>query len=422
MVSGPTHGLGQQSEERIMSNVLRLAIVDPSDSARDSLKTMLLGMDMVWLEAECSRYEFFADVVTQTHPDIGIVALDKDPDKALQLVEQLGQAAPNVQRAGGQRFDRRDADLAGDAGRGERIPPQAGADRRPGRRAGADSRAPFRPRRDRNRAAAGDHRVCGATGGVGTTSLAVNLGCALAKDPKNSVVLVDLDLCLGDADVFLDTIPDYTLVDVAQNVTRLDFTLLKRSLTKHSSGLFLLPRPVQLEDVKLITPEDLQRVIGLLKATFTHLVIDLSKTYSPLDMVALEMANHVLLVTQLDLPCLRNVVRLMMSFGEIDGMKDKIKIVVNRAGSGQRADQPEKGPRDDRPRYFLAVAQRVSHDGRGAQQRRAADRAGPKAPITQSIMQLAEALAGEPKEAEEAGPSKAEKPRWLKFLGSKAKG
>ena len=138
------------------------------------------------------------------------------------------------------------------------------------------------------------------------------------SNAKNSVCLVDLDLSLGDADVFLDTIPDYTLVDVAQNVTRLDFTLLKRSLTKHSSGLFLLPRPVQLEDAAHVTPEDLQRMIGLLKATFTHLILDLSKGYSALDMVALEMADHVLLVTQLDLPCLRNVVRLMMSFGEIE--------------------------------------------------------------------------------------------------------
>ena len=49
-------------------------------------------------------------------------------------------------------------------------------------------------------------------------------------------------------------------------------------------------------------------------------------------MVALETATQVLLVTQLDLPCLRNVVRLMMSFGEINGLKDKVKIVVNRVG------------------------------------------------------------------------------------------
>src|SRR5204863_8558368 len=128
--------------------------------------------------------------------------------------------------------------------------------------------------------------------GVGTSGLAVNLACVIVKDTTSSADLIYLDLSLGYADVFLHTIPDYTLVDVAQNISRLDFTLLKRSLTKHSSGLYLLPRPVQLEDVKLITPEDLQRVIGLLKATFTHLVVDLSKSYSPLDMVALEMANH----------------------------------------------------------------------------------------------------------------------------------
>src|SRR6185436_7005764 len=97
--------------------------------------------------------------------------------------------------------------------------------------------------------------------------------------PKKSAALIDLDLCLGDADVFLDAIPDFTLVDVAQNVSRLDFSLLKRSLTKHSSGLYLLPRPVQMEDMALITPDDLQRVIGLMKATFSHLVIDLSKGY-----------------------------------------------------------------------------------------------------------------------------------------------
>ena len=72
-----------------MSNVLRLAIVDPSDSSRNSLKNMLLGMEVVWLEAECSRYEFFADVIGQTKPDIGLIAIDANPEKGLKLIEQL---------------------------------------------------------------------------------------------------------------------------------------------------------------------------------------------------------------------------------------------------------------------------------------------------------------------------------------------
>ena len=131
--------------------------------------------------------------------------------------------------------------------------------------------------------------------------------------------LLVFGMALGDADVFLDAIPDYTLVDVAQNISRLDFSLLKRSLTKHSSGLYLLPRPVQLQDASLVSPDDLTRVLGLLKATFTHLIIDCSKSYNELDFVALKSAKDVLLITQLDLPCLRNVVRLMFAINESSG-------------------------------------------------------------------------------------------------------
>ena len=77
-----------------MGHVLRIAIVDPKDASRDALKSSLLGLDHVWLEAECSRYEFFPDVVGQTHPDIGFVALDANADKALDLVADLSKSAP----------------------------------------------------------------------------------------------------------------------------------------------------------------------------------------------------------------------------------------------------------------------------------------------------------------------------------------
>src|SRR5262245_51608370 len=77
-----------------MGNVLRIAIVDPKDSTREALKATLLGLDTVWLEAECSRYEFFGDVVGQTSPEIGLVAIDSNPDKALDLVSALSKSAP----------------------------------------------------------------------------------------------------------------------------------------------------------------------------------------------------------------------------------------------------------------------------------------------------------------------------------------
>jgi pilus assembly protein CpaE len=402
-----------------MTNVLRLAIVDPHDSSREALKAMLLGMEMIWLEAECSRYEFFADVIAQTHPDIGVVTLDREPERGLELVAKLAESSPDcailvisasndaslilqTMRAGAKEYltqPIRIEDLLAALGR---I-----SERRFGR-------GENKPRGSQVIA------VAGAIGGVGTTSLAVNLGCALAKDHRNSVALVDLDLCLGDADVFLDTIPDYTLVDVAQNVTRLDFTLLKRSLTKHSSGLFLLPRPVQLADISLITAEDLQRVIGLLKATFTHLVFDLSKSYSPIDLIALEMANHILLVTQLDLPCLRNVVRLMSSFSEMNGLDKKVKILVNRVGLDTGHITLKKAQETIGREIFWQVPNdyRTMVDARNngiplIEQ-------APRASVTQSVLALAESLSGDAKNAETQGSKKSGLGRLFGLLPGKS--
>src|SRR5262249_25511227 len=107
--------------------------------------------------------------------------------------------------------------------------------------------------------------VAGSRGGVGSTSVAVNLGCAYSRDKNNKAALIDLDMALGDADVVLDIMPAYTLADVAMNIERLDMTFLKRSLSQHATGLSLLPHPVQMSDVGLIHEDHLQRVIGLLR-------------------------------------------------------------------------------------------------------------------------------------------------------------
>ena len=74
--------------------VVRLALVDPKDSSRASLKNLLLGIDAVWLEAECSSYDYFFDVVTQTQPDIALIAIDSDPVKGLDLIAQISANLP----------------------------------------------------------------------------------------------------------------------------------------------------------------------------------------------------------------------------------------------------------------------------------------------------------------------------------------
>jgi len=398
-----------------MSNVLRIAVVDPSDPSREMLKAMLLGMDMVWLEAECSRYEFFADVIDQTQPDVGVVSLDADSEKALALITELQRSAPKcsllavsrsndgqlilrAMRAGAKEFLTQPVQIEDLVASLERINQQRGG-ATDGRPRGCTSIA-----------------VCGATGGVGSTSLAVNLGCVLAADQRNSVVLVDLDLALGDADVFLDTIPEYTIVDVAQNVSRLDFSLLKRSLTKHSSGIYLLPRPVQLQDSDLVTADEFQRIIGLLKATFSHMIFDVSKSFTSLDMAALQASDHVLTVIQLDLPCLRNVVRLMMSFDDNERLKDSIKIVVNRSGMDTGQISLKKAQETIGKEIFWQLPNdyrtmiEVRNNGVPLIEQ------APRANITQSVVALAEALTGTTHE--QPVEQKAGLGKWLGFWPS----
>lgn len=315
-----------------MKSVLRIATVDPNEDTRNSLKTLLLGIDTVWLEAECSRYEYFMDVIQQTQPDIALVNVDSDPPKAVEVIGEITRANPQcavlvisdsqegslilqVMRNGACEFLNLPLQLDDFIAALDRIRASLGGT--DGEGAGAAGQI---------------ITIVGVGGGVGSTSLSVNLAAALAADPGASPVIIDLDLTLGDADVWLDIIPDYTIRDVSENISRLDYGLLKRSLTRHDCGVFLLPRPVEVEQQDLIRPDDLRRILALLKATFSHLIIDVSKSFGPLDMSAMEVSDKILLVTQLDLTCLRNVVRVMQFLDQHEGLDKKVEIIVNRMG------------------------------------------------------------------------------------------
>ena len=402
-----------------MKSVIRLAIVDPNDVTRHSLKNLLLGIDTVWLEAECSRYDVFNEVLLQTQPDIALVALDSDQVRGIELIATIHQNHPACQilaisghqegslilqavRNGAKEFLTSPLKLEEFLSALERI-------RQVVHKNSGDSTV----------RASQIISVAGVSGGIGCTSLAINLGCCLAQQPGRSVAVIDLDLALGDADVWLDIIPDYTIQDVADNINRLDYALLKRSLTKHDCGAFLLPRPVEMEDHPPIGPDELRRVISLLKATFTHLVIDLSKTFTPLDQAAMELSDVILIVTQLDLPSLRNAVRLMQYFKRRPGMYDKVKIVVNRMGLDDNTISLNKALETLGREIFATIpndyATMVEARNNGVPLITQA----PKARLTKSIMQLVQSLDG-PAEVEEKSEDR-KPPRkggLFSFLGS----
>jgi len=315
-----------------MKNVVRLATVDPHEDSRNALKNMLLGIDTVWLEAECSRYDFFLDVVQQTQPDIALVSLDADPEKGLQLIRDIAAELPacsvlvvssstegslilRAMRNGAKEFLNLPVKLEDFMAALDRL-----------RNVGSSTSG------ESDVQGSQVISIAGVGGGTGCTALAINMACLLAQNDRFSPLVIDLDLTLGDADVWLDIIPEYTIQDVAENISRLDYSLLKRSLTRHECGAFLLPRPVHVENAAGVTSEDFRRIVALLKATFTHLIIDTSKSFGELDMASLEVSDKILMVSQLDLSSLRNLVRLMQYFEQFDGLVDKTEVIVNRIG------------------------------------------------------------------------------------------
>ncbi len=191
--------------------------------------------------------------------------------------------------------------------------------------------------------------------------------------------------------------------------------LLRKSLTKHETGVYLLPRPVQIEDISTISTEDFKRVIGLLKASFSHLVIDLSKSYSRLDIAALEAAQHVLLLTQLDLPCLRNVVRLLTSLESYEGVNEKIKVVVNRAGLDKSQISSAKAEETIDREIFWRIPNNYGLISECRNNGVPLIQQSKNAAITHSITELAEKLVGHV-EVEDSSDSKKDKKGWLKFL------
>ncbi|MBP3953850.1 AAA family ATPase [Gemmata sp. G18] len=385
----------------------RVAIVDPNESTRESLRTLLLGVDFVWLEAECARYEYFFEVIQASTPDLVIVTLDADKNKALQMIGQLSVEHPKLPiltishdhqallqslQKGAKYF------LTHPVGLEDML---AALRRALGESGGSDSPTAGGSSSARQTGSSSMIAVLGSRGGVGTTTLAVNMAATLAADPTHSAALIDLDLTLGDADIALEVngFENISIADLARNIERLDMNFLRRAMAKHEpTGLAILRHPLEIAEVGAIHEQHVERILNLLKISYTHLVLDLSKCLLPTDLMALRMADVIMLVAQLELSSLRNVVRLIHCLSGDEGLADKIRVVINRQG----ADSVEEGisPKKAEEVIGKPIFWQVPNDTKAVIGARVAGhplvKHAPKSRVQQSIYGLTQALYGKP--------------------------
>lgn len=348
-----------------MNGMIRVVLVDPVGESRQGLQRLLGGIGSIWLAEVYPSYETAARSIPENKPDLTVLNIDSDPEAASTLIQKIVREQPDavVLPASSHRDAETILRLVR-AGAREFLGLPASVNEL---MAALDRLVKSQPIGGQTRRSSRVIALTGAAGGVGCTSLAVNMATLLAKSSNQSVALADFDLLLGSVDTSLDIIADHTLLEVARDVDRVDLTLLKRSLTRHASGAYVLPRPVAMEDVARIDPESLRRVIGLLKAVFQTVIIDTSKGLQASDFVALEMADEILVLVQFDLNCLRNTARLLGLFRQFEGMMDRVKIVANRVGSCAGDVSPKKATEA----LAMPIAWQIPNDFRAFSEARA---------------------------------------------------
>jgi len=150
---------------------------------------------------------------------------------------------------------------------------------------------------------------------------------ALAQDPSQKTLLIDLDLPLGDAALNLGIAAEYSTINALQSTNRLDASFLSQLLVKHSSGVSVLAAPGKFIPYET-TDEAIDRLFEVARQDFDNVVVDWGSRLDFSGTAVLKESTTIYLVTQAGIPELRNSNRLIQQF--FQGPSPRLEIVINR--------------------------------------------------------------------------------------------
>lgn len=170
------------------------------------------------------------------------------------------------------------------------------------------------------------YTVVNAKGGVGATTVAVNLALALQSEHSN-VALIDLAL-LGHASLHLNLKPLFTISDAIRNLHRLDSSLLESFMTRHTDGLHLLAG-VNMPGVVEPSTAEFARLFDMLVNHYRYVVVDASSRLDGATRLVCNLSETVLLVAHTDVASLWSAARVLQFLGETGG-RERVRLVLNR--------------------------------------------------------------------------------------------
>lgn len=168
-------------------------------------------------------------------------------------------------------------------------------------------------------------------GGIGKTAIATNLAVEFARQTREKVVLVDLNLPLGDITTFINIKPSISITSAVENATHNGAEAVLNACKQYKdTSLYVLAEPIYMEESHTMTPTHIYKLFEYLRESFTYILVDVGTNIDKMNLKILELSDLILLVSIVNLPLIRNCQRCLDLFNNLGYDENKTKIVINR--------------------------------------------------------------------------------------------
>jgi len=180
-------------------------------------------------------------------------------------------------------------------------------------------------------------------GGVGKTTMSVNLALALSDHGARQVCLVDLDLAFGDVAITMQLFPSHSIEHAVGAEDSMDYEVLSSLLTRHEEGLVVLAAPSLPDARDRVTPALVSHTLRILQEQYDYVVVDTAPAFDDQTLMALDETDECVIVATLDVPTLKNVKVALETLDMLNIAMDHRHLLLNRADDavGIGADKVE---------------------------------------------------------------------------------